>query len=328
MENIKTLLENNEHEKILLLPSPDYDSFKVIAFIHLGKYKDALFLINTPCYEKAYCFYKLKNFHRSLKVLNKLKGEKVDILKAQNLYFLGYHSDAYKILSEYGNSDEIAVNLSAMEALDHINQINKQKPSLFTSKDVNSIENKRIYHFKDAECALESSYNLAFKNIENERLFIQKLTELDKKYNVVDSCIQKQLKNLLEEEITKVSGRDLEILNFNRGIVTEISNPVLFQPNFIDSINTDFKIFKDYQSSQSDYLLGKKNVNLFNNKLKLLKAMILVKRRKTDKRNEEIKKILENTGKCIEKDILELLVSNDSELHSKGIDLLMKSSNE
>lgn len=327
MENVQTLVQNQEHEKILTL-GPEYNKYKVVAAIHLERYKDALLLIENPCFEQAYCFYKLKNFRRSLKICKKLEGKNIEILKAQNLYFLGYYSDAYTILSAYGDSDEIAVNLSAMEALDHLNKMNKQKPSLFTTHDTKNISSFKKYKFQDPECSLESNYNLAFKTVEDERLFIQTLTELDQKYPVENSCIQKQLNNLLETDINNLGSRDMEISNFNKGIINQIKNPVLFQNNFIDSVETDFKIFKDCQNNFSQYLKGEKSINMFNDKLKLLKSFVIMKRKMTPERIEKVKKILETVENCLEKDIFELLISNPKDFQEKGVKLLMKSLNK
>lgn len=327
MESIQALIDRDDHESILTL-GPEYNNYKVIAAIHLGRYEEALLLLDYPCFEKAYCFYKLRKFHKSLKICKKLEGKNIDILKAQNLYFLGYYSDAYKILSNYGVSDEYAVNLSSMEALNHLNIVNFQKPSLFTSRDTKAIDSLKKYKFKDSECAMESNYNLSFKNIEDERLFIQTLSELDQKYNIENNCIQKQLKNLMDEDIVGLGARETEIFNFNRGTVTNINNPVLFQNNFLDSVKTDFKIFKDYQNNSQDYLRGQRNIDTFNDKLKLLKSLVILKRKLNDERKDKIKKTLKGVKSCLEKDIIQLLIGKDDDFQKKGIELLMSLSNK
>lgn len=306
MENLETLMKSSEHEKILQLPSPEYNRYKVIAAIQLEKYTEALLYSSKNTFEQAYILYKLKKFKKALKVLRKLKGTAVEILTSQCLYFMGYYTKAYKILSKHGNTDEFAVNLSAMKALSQSNGI---KPSHFTTKDTNCIRIERDYKFTDAECAHESEYNSLFKDVNKQKVFVKQLRE---NCNIENGLVQKQLSNLLGENIVdSLSKKEKEINDFNRkagGIV----EPVLFQPNFIEqNKSSDYQIYKDYQKNKSEYLSGKKVFEPHNDRLKLLKALIIAKRKPSAERSVAILKTLESMNEStIESDILNLLASD------------------
>lgn len=329
MENLKSLIENNEHEKILQLKSPEYDRYKAIAAIQLEKYEEALLYTQKLSFECAYVYYKLKNFKKSLKILRKLSGKDVDILKSQCLYFLGYYVDAYKILSQFETKNEFAVNLLAMESLASINNKNRTKPSLFTSKDSKILQKAVDLKFTDPECRLEGEFNESFKFVENEREWTQILINLQNKYKIENSYFEKQLKNISGGINDSLSKREEEINQFNCGVTRKIKNPVLFQENFVENANkTDFQIFSDFQANKEQYLSGSLSFEAFNSKLRLLKAFIIAKRKSTEKRSECILKTLENVEDSIEKRILTLLGSNlpEKEFQTQALKLILEES--
>lgn len=324
MESLEELIKSENHEKILELSSPEYDRYKVIAAINLEKYEEALIYSTKNSFEEAYIFYKLKNFKRALRILRKLKGSNVEILKSQCLYFMGYYAEAYEILSKQGCTDEFAVNLSAMEAL---SSLNGPKVSVFTSKDSKSIKRKINYKFTDAECQLESEYNRAFRLLGREKDFVKELMELEEKFKITGSCITKQLKNMMDEEIEEMTKKETEIVEFNRGIRSKIEQPVLFQPNFMENESTVYSTFKDFQKNKQKYITNTKLFEPYNDKLKLLKAFIMSKRAYKAERS---KKILEDLSKLeeksIESDILKLLASDlpEQEFQLRALNLISK----
>lgn len=324
MENLKTLLENSEHEKILELPSPEFDRYKVIAAIHLDRYEDGLAFASKNSFELAYIHYKLKNFKKSLKILRKLHGTAVDVLKSQCLYFLGYYSEAYKLLSQHGSSDEYAVNLSAMESLSYLNTKSPIRPTLFTTRDTGAVDPVR-YKFTNPECLFESEFNAAFKSIEDERAYIEQLRVLDQKYRVENGCVQKQIGNLTGEHVDNMSKREGEIVSFNLGKSGKIDNPVLFQHNFL-SYNTDFAIFKRYKSNKSEFIRGVERFEPCSDRLRILKALIMAQRRPSERRSHAILKAIRGCKECVEKDILELLCSGctEQEFQQRGLQIVVE----
>lgn len=333
MEDLKSLIQNEAHEKILELPGHEYDRYKAIASIYLERYKEALQYAPKNSFEMAYSYYKLRDFKKALKILRKLSGKEVDILKSQCLYFLGYYSEAYAALSKYGNSDEFAVNLSAINALWLLNKNSRIKPSLFTSGDQGEIAEEQKFSFSDPECLVEGEYNATFKLAENEKEWVEMLMSLQNKYKLDGSCIDKQLKNLMNEDLPKLLGRETDISQFNTGIKTTIPNPVLFQPNFIENGPnnvSDFQIFRDYQLNSKEYLAGMRTFQPFNDKLRLLKSFIVSKRKPTAKRAASVIKTLKNVESTLEKDILMLLAAElpDDQFQKQALELILKASQE
>lgn len=328
METLESLIENAQHEKILQLPSPEYNKFKTIAAIHLEKYEEALQYAEKATFELAYIHYKLKNFKKALKILRKLSGKDVDVLKAQCLYFLGYYSAAYELLSKHGHTDEFAVNLTAMEALAHLNSASPSKPSLFTSRDTGSVRNPVPLKFKSVECQMECEYNSSFKYAENEREWVRVLMELRDKYREEGSCIEKQLKNLMDEDVPSPTKREAEICQFNKGIKTTIQNPVLFQGNFMtENTSSDYQIFKKYELNKEDFVAGKASFQPFNDKLRLLKSLIISKRKPSPKNAARIAKTLEKVrSDSLDKRILTFLSLDlpEEEFQKGALELMLE----
>lgn len=323
MENLKELIKREDHENILLLPSPEYNRYKAIAAINLDRYDEALLYAAKNSYEQAYVYYKLKNFKKSLKILRKLSGKKVDILKSQNLYFLGYYDEAYKLLSAHGNKNEFAVNLAAMDALNALSH--QERPSMFSSMNSNKIQ-AIDYKFTDSECRMEYEYNDSFRYVEDEKEYVRTLLELQDKYKVRNSCIEKQIKNLMGDEIDDLTKKESEIVAFNKGLTAEIATPVLFQKHFTDKSVSDYKVFKEYQSDKFGFISGTRSFEPSNQRLRCLKALVISKRKQTPERMSKVLKTLENNDQSIESEILRLLSTDlpENVFQERAMELILK----
>ena len=239
-ETIKELIQNDRHEEILLLDSPQYDRFKIRAAIFLERYRDAMLYIKGNTFEKAYCFYKLKNFKRALKVLNKLEGTNVEILKGQCLYFMGYFKEAFHKLEKHGKSDEFAVCLSACEAMNSL--ATNETSNLFMIKSDKKINKSVEYTFTDPECKLEVDFNRCYKYIQDENKYISELERDGIKYeNITGNYFKKQIACLRNEEIDSLTKNQREIFDFNKIEGFELSKVILFQHNFSGDVKTEFK---------------------------------------------------------------------------------------
>lgn len=237
--NVQELIDAEKHEEILGLDSPTYDKYKIVACIFLGRYRDALIYCTENTFEKAYCFYKLKNFKRSLKVLNKLSGQNVECLRAQCLYFIGRYSESHEIMSKFPNRDEIAVNMSAIESLNVLSQSN----GIFSYKPDRKITTKSEPFFNKAECLMESEFNQCFEFIEEEWVYSAKLEEMDEKYKEIENSYFKKQQAIMEnEDMESFTKNQREIYNFNTQVGGMIENPVHFQNNFCGEENTEYKV--------------------------------------------------------------------------------------
>lgn len=330
-QSLKELIQNNDHKKILQLPSPEYDKYKVIAAIHLEKYQEALCFASKNSFEQAYIYYRMKNYKKSLKILRKLKGVNVEILKSQCLYFLGYFYDSYKILEPLGNTDEFAVNLSAIQSMNHLNIYNDKSlsPTIFSVKEEHNAitANSKKYKFNDPECYIESEFNRVYKYLLDQNEYMDILKKMNEIHKMENSCFKKQILNLTSDNSAKFTLREREIFDFNLGKTNKISNPVFFQNNFINDNNiTDYKIFKDFQNNKEDYYKYIKKFEPFSERLKLLKALIISRRKSTDKRKEKITKIIENCRNSFVKEILNLFGKDisEEEFTKLGMNIILK----
>lgn len=326
MENIEELFKSNNHEKILELPSPEFDLQKAVAAICLGDYPKALVFAPKKSFERAYTYYKLKDFKKSLKILRKLEGEAVEILKSQCLYFLGYYHEAHSLLSKYGSLDEIAVNIKAIEALNYLSTRHAVTPSLFSIRDILPITSRISCKFNSPECLVESEFNTAFESILDERDYIQELKRLDEKYKIQNSCFKKQLHNLSGEEVEEMTAKEKEIKLFNLGKIQKIENPVLYQANFMPDENTDYKIFAKYQDEKEKFIAGDSVFEPTTDRLKILKAFVIAQRKPNESRSAKIQRTLKGCKDCIEKEILEALSGQmtEKEFQKKGVELITK----
>lgn len=314
METLKDLLINKEHNKILQLPSPEFDSYKAVAAIHLEKYEEALVFADKNTFETAYAYYKLKNYKKALKIIRKLEGKPAEVLASQCLYFLGQFSNAFHILEKHGDSDEYAVNLLAMKSLNHLNVKYQNRPSLFTVGDDTPIEHKLKFTFKDPECLIESEFNRVYRSIENTDEYLEMMARMSTIHRVENSCFLKQIAVLKgNNSNVRLTTKEMEVYKFNLGLGT-ISNPVLFQRNFISDIKTEYRIFTEIMEKPDG------EFEIFQpctSRLRLLKGYFIAKRRQTPERKQKILKTVSACKESLAKEILELLGSDLSTAESQ-----------
>ncbi|KAL6120702.1 hypothetical protein NUSPORA_02526 [Nucleospora cyclopteri] len=302
MESLKELISTENYDKILQLMGGKYNKYKTVAAIHLNRFEEALEYVEKNSFLEAYIFYKLRNFKKSLKILRKLNGKKVDILIAQNLYFLGFFNDAYKILSKHGVEDEFAVNLSAMQALNSISC--KSKPSLFSLKPDLPVENVKNLKFTNLNCKMESEYNMLYQYVENEEDYLSYLNSLNEKYNIDNSIIKKQLDNLMNHTNSNFTRGEQEIVDFNTKVGAKIKKPRLFQLNFTGAKKTEYKMILQFQNANYNDFVP------FSTNLWLLKAVLAVKNLPNKKRTLVLANIAPKlTG--IYREIVEILSYNE-----------------
>lgn len=325
MQKVQDLVRIEDHRGILQLEGKQYNKYKTVAAINLGLFNKALEFVEKGSFENAYILYRLKEFKRALRMLKYRDDKRSDILKSQCFYNMGYYAEAYNLLSRHGYSDEYAVNLAAMESLSYLNEKNRFSASIFATPYRSSIKKTTPPLFKDKECNMEYEYNMAFKMIEDEKQFINELENLNRKWGVPDSCIKKQLNNLNGEIVDNPREKEKEIIRFNSGEKNAISNPVHFQVNFLDSIKTEYSVFKAMQHSKGNASYGSKDkfcdvipgYACYSDKLKILNVLLHLKRNDSKDNKDNARKILSNCGDCISKDILQAFLDHDGSSASK-----------
>lgn len=243
MTNLKELVEENRHKEILQLESPLFDRYKVTAAILLKRYRDALIYIKGNTYEKAYCFYKLKEYKRALRIIRNIKREnktthiKLNVLAAQCLYYMNKYDEAYGVYRDIRNySNEYAVNMSACEALN----------SLCSQKEINQFvvkPNKRItnfnnfnnlveYSFTLTECKMECDFNNSYRFLTHYEKYMAYLIEMERKYiGITNSYFQRQLDTMQNKDNEFYTKKQKENYLFNVDNTTP-STCELFQKNF------------------------------------------------------------------------------------------------
>lgn len=141
MINLNQFNTDEEHEKVLKIEGEDFNLYKAVACIHLGKYLEGLKYSGKNTYETAYIFYKLRKYKKGLKICNKNSGERWDVLTSQISFGMGYYNKAFEYLNKVSKDDEIVVNLQAMKSLgilvDKVNTIPGH--SLYMKKKEDSI---------------------------------------------------------------------------------------------------------------------------------------------------------------------------------------------
>lgn len=329
MENLKELINKQNHAEIMKLEGSCFDKYKVVAAIFLNLFEDALKFAERNSFEQAYVFYRLRKYRKALKTLRKLNSEKsettrkpgsakIEILKAQCLYNLGYYADAYAIIAEYGTNDEYGVNLTAIESLCSLSEQTRHKLSYFTLPFKGSIKNNVKMTFKNPECLIESEFNRLYTKIENERIYLDLLYDFDSKFNVNDSCFKKQIKLLKGEFISPegLSSKEKETLDFNNKIISTISAPVHFQKNFtpsgqqyqlIDCLRYD-KIHKFDESVKT--LCSSCMFEHISDIAIIFKSFTYIKSSKIKRTELKVSKWLSKCDGCPEKDLL-LALSSD-----------------
>lgn len=246
MENLQSLIANNQHEKIIALEGEEYRKYKCIANIQIENYKKGLELADPNSFEECYCLYKLRNFKKCIRKINRIKNkenkEAFDVLLAQALYFQGYYGESYEILKKYPSA-AACINLRATESL--IKASISENTHRFKVSNKGNKECKFISYnekFTDEE-KKEFEYNASFEKLISEEEFIK---ELERTNNL--HC-RNQLNNIIgnfndinRNELTK---RQIEIVEHNLN-KTEIDNLMHFQDN-----NYEFNVIKDLKNEKN-----------------------------------------------------------------------------
>jgi tetratricopeptide (TPR) repeat protein len=234
------LLRNEEHEKIALLSEEEFNPFKAIAYIHLGRYAEALKCARKGSFETAYILYKLKKYKKALRILRRLSDERSRVLTSQCLYYLGYYNTAYKILSEFARDDETVVNLQAMKSLallaDKSRAIHGKRFSIAAKDRLRAFEDLDKHRFVAPELGVDFVFNKAFEYLDEEHRFVDYLErKLDADPALGNTVVEEQLKNVRKEfdavETEMLNKNQRETLAFNTGKIKEFAEPVHYQKN-------------------------------------------------------------------------------------------------
>lgn len=329
METLKKLIEAQNHTEILNLEDGKYAKFRGVAAIFLYRFEEALLYVEKGSFEHAYALYGLKRYRKALSVLKGHSSPRTDILKSQCLYNLGYYAGAYKYLRKHGCADEHAVNLTAIESICKLTGANSHRISYFTAPRPDSIDSKVSKQFTNPECLMEAEYNRLFADMDDQRHYLNSLYELDKKYDVADSCIKKQIALMTDAAggDMKLSKRERETFQFNAGSEGAISHPVHFQLNFIP-LSQHCRFIEHARNDQSQppakkFCWDYNNIQPSSELSLIIKSLACIKRGKL--KNERIPKWLGAVSDCPEKKLLLALSSdlNNKECQKKAVSLLM-----
>ncbi|ORD94067.1 hypothetical protein ECANGB1_1233 [Enterospora canceri] len=160
---------------------------------------------------------------------------------------MGKMKDAYEALRRCKLEDETAVNLYAMEAMNAL--ASNEYSSIFALREDVKIAEPITCEFNSIECKMEGDFNRNYANIANETEYLGKLTFLDKEYDVANSYIKKQLGCIVNDEHNlSLTKKQAETFTYNKVTGFTLSEPVLFQHNFIKIQETEYNLLEDDRS--------------------------------------------------------------------------------
>ncbi|AFN84037.1 hypothetical protein EROM_110550 [Encephalitozoon romaleae SJ-2008] len=286
--NLYDLVKNDCHEEISRLEHPEFSRFRAVAFISMGKFKEALKYTEEGSFERAYVFYKLKKYKKALRILRHIDTEGSKVLTSQCLYYLGYYNTAYQILAEVKRDDDIVVNLQAMKGLATLADSNQyvfgNKFQLRKRDELAEFEDLSKHNFKHIEGYVDFIFNLAFESLSSEEDFVDFLSHQLEKQEMKGTIVEEQLKNIKGEEvnINILLKNQKETVEFNSGAIDRFSNPLHFQQNFpgIDTTGSTSKgnvslwIEKVYNSN---FNIKAEKIPLLSPKMVLLRILTLCK---------------------------------------------------
>lgn len=237
MIDLNKFKTSNDHEKILNLEGEEFNKYKLVACIHLGRYNDALKFCTKNSFESAYVYYKLKNYKKALKICNKNNSEKFDMLKSQILYCTGFYNEAFNILNNFPKDDEIVVNLQAMKSLGILLQnVSKEigHPLYMKNKEDGIMyENLENYKFNSKEAYNEFIYNKSFEEAANKHNFVNYLKKFsDQKSNIFSQQLNNIEGNFDNINFDNLSKTQKNILDFNLKKKNSIKNNLHFLCNY------------------------------------------------------------------------------------------------
>ncbi|AFM99330.1 hypothetical protein EHEL_110560 [Encephalitozoon hellem ATCC 50504] len=286
--NLHDLVKNDCHEEISRLEHPEFNQFRVVAYINLGKFEEALRYAEKDSFERAYALYKLKKYKKALRILKRIDTEGSKVLASQCLYYLGYYNTAYKILSEVKKDDDIVVNLQAMKGLAMLADKNQyafgNKFQLRKRDELAQFEDLSRHDIKHTEGRVDFIFNLSFESLANEEEFVNFLYRQLEKPEMSGTIVEEQLKNIKGEEVNPdlLLRNQRETFEFNRGAIDKFSNPLHFQQNFqglgnsesITRGNVSLWIERVYSSNFS---IQAEKIPLLSPKMVLLRILTLCK---------------------------------------------------
>ncbi|ADM12555.1 uncharacterized protein Eint_110550 [Encephalitozoon intestinalis ATCC 50506] len=286
--NLYDLVRSNSHEEISRLDHPEFNRFRAVAYINMGKFGEALKYAEKRSFERAYALYKLKKYKKALRILRYLDTEGSKVLASQCLYYLGYYNTAYKVLSEIKKDDEIVINLQAMKSLAILADKNQytfgNKFQLRKKDDLVEFEDLTRYHFSQNESRVDFIFNLSFENLSKEETFVNFLSNQLERREMVGTIVEEQLKNVKGEDANAnvLLRNQRETVEFNTGAISRFSNPLHFQKNFPGS-GTPEEMMKGNECLwiekvyNSDFGIKAEEIPLFSPKMILLRILTLCK---------------------------------------------------
>ncbi|KAI5170408.1 hypothetical protein PAEPH01_1407 [Pancytospora epiphaga] len=317
MEMLQKYIDNKEHGKILSLTEKWTEPYRTIAAIYLERFDLALRLVKKKTFEHAYILYRMKRHRNAVRILNKLEGTNVDILRAQCLYNLGYYREAYICLLSKGDSDEFAVNLAAITSMCKLSELGRYRPLVVAPKYRGSIsESKFVPKFKDSECNAEYEHNLLFRHLGDRHEYLKLLGELDTKLGGKCPPVSKQIQLLCDKDLVGLSKREQEIVDFNVGKNTTITNPVHFQKNYIaktqenELIKASIGLSTGLSVGITGGIISYKEIKPETDMARIMKAFLYIKAKPGNFSHDFVKNTLKECGDCLEKEILLLIASN------------------
>jgi hypothetical protein len=314
------LLRNEEHEEIASLEGEEFNPYRAIAYINLGRYAEALRCAKKGSFEMAYILYKLKRYRRALRILRKLSDDGSRVLASQCLYYLGYYNSAYRILSGFKRDDEIVVNLQAMKSLALLAHKSKgaygRKFSVPAKDELEAFENLDRYKFPTPELRADFVFNKAFEYLDDEDRFVEYLEErVGADPGLRGTIVEEQLKNIRKEfdmiDAGLLGRSQRETVAFNTGKIKEFSEPVHYQQN-MPRMDIHGMKHKEGDLPWLSLVYGRNfdlnfnDIPALNEKLRLLRCLVALKNGKFSRRC--IRSNLRDVPDSIHKQLLFFLV--------------------
>ncbi|KAF7684471.1 hypothetical protein TCON_0348 [Astathelohania contejeani] len=293
MINIQNLIKTKNHHMISQLEGDSYKPYRVVALIHLGRYDEALAESDPRTFERAYIYFKKRNYRKCLKELRRVKGKEdaVRVLRSQAYYHLRTYGKAYALLKQSPIDDEIAVNLMAIASM---KELTKGFPHQYSIQkvrgDIKISHELDGYKFKTPEAEIEYKYNELFQLLKNKPIYIKRLEELGRSIPSPNIFIN-QLKNMFCKEIDgDLSKGEEEVAKFNRGEISKINHPRHFQLQQALGAKqpAEYEIYKDAQDKNYK---GITSIPGQSDNLKILQAFIYFKE---NKNLSYVKRVLDN----------------------------------
>lgn len=307
------ILENEQnHEKIAALEGEEFNKYKSIALIHLGRYKEALKYVNKGSFEAAYIFYKLRNFKKALKIICKFTDERSEVLRSQILYSIGYYNKAYEALSKLPKDDEIVINLQAMKSMailtDKVNKSCGHKLWMKKRDDLTEFSKLENHRFTSEEGRIEFIFNKTFEHADDINKFLGVLKDNQKLFGAEKETIfRKQINNLEgcydEIDLDSLSKTRREILLYNMKKADSIDNSIVFLKNFNGRLS-DSEYNWLQHAKANGYNISPFTIPSTSDNLKLLRIFVGLKNKSMTKKlilkeaeglnNDKLKDIVRN----------------------------------